>query len=149
MAEFSFSWRSGKSEGAAPEAAGPPAAKPVDTTEAMKLIKEAWADANDPLADPTISANKKAWVGGAVRIYSVLTGEDADAVLRGLNGSTSEGAGIPARYAGMVGQVAPVKRERPRPHPGAQRPVPLDDSGAPIPMDPQVTATSLVSRPAE
>lgn len=92
--------------------------------EALALLRSEWAALKEPGLSSEALAARTAWVGGAIRMFSLFTGQDAESVQRQLGavpvaGSKYEQAGV---------QFRPVRPDRPQRHPGAQRPVDPESS---------------------
>ena len=104
-------------------------ASPLIKSKAWDEISSAWSNATDTTQPPEELARRQAWVGGAIKIYAILTGEDAEQLRSLLSpGSPSGAVSAPnSRYGSILASAVPVKPARPPKHPGAQRPVPLDE----------------------
>lgn len=121
--------------------------------EALKVIKDAHADALSA-SGPTASA-KLAWVGGAIRIFSILSGRAADDVMAEVKGGAvaapAPSAAVPSPPVESFKMTRPEDRtNRPPRPPGAQRPLtPEELQQPPAPADEAVKVTATVVRRSE
>ena len=92
-----------------------------DTTAAWERLVDAATRARDASIDATERAKRLNWLGGAIVLYALLTGDDAEQVRERLSaGATSE----PDSAAQAMPQFREGRSTPPPPrHPGAQRPV--------------------------
>lgn len=88
--------------------------------EGWAAVLKAWGDANDPAIDLDEQAKRMQWIGGAVKLYAVMSGRDPSDVTASLPPAASASTD---RYSVVPGRMRPVETKRPPKHPGAQRPV--------------------------
>lgn len=126
-------------------------APPLKLEEAFSVIKDSYADATNPTHTPTTKSAKLAWVGGAVRVYSLLANRPADEVMAEVQATVKPAPAVSiTQPVAPAGAVDPFKLTRPedrtnrppRP-PGAQRPLtPEELQQPPAGPDDEVTVTA-------
>ena len=104
---------------------------------AWREIEQAWSNAADPLAGDEEQKKRQQWVGGAIKVYALITGRDPVEVRDSLPGARP--AALPNAYASIAGTIKPVKPSRPPKHPGAQRPVEPSETAS---FDPVLESSS-------
>jgi hypothetical protein len=88
---------------------------PTLAIEAKWIVEEAWIKAHEPGIEQSEHKGRLSWVGGAIRVYALITGEDPKDVLGNLpkldvpTASVYDEAGI---------SFKPISTQRPKPHPG-------------------------------
>lgn len=114
-----------------------PAVDPVWEAEAMDLIRKTWGSLNAPDLTSDEIERRTGWVGGAIRVLALATGQDATAIRADL---PAIAPGTSSAYAAAGLTVVPTPRPtRPAPHPGAPRRVEPDApqaEGSPSPPEP-------------
>lgn len=97
----------------------------IDYSAARRELEDAWSKATEPDLAPEESNRRLAWVGGAIKIYALISGESPESIQNSLSSSVSPTTQptVPSRYAALIPAVAPSTSRRPPKHPGAQRPV--------------------------
>jgi hypothetical protein len=94
--------------------------------------EQAWTmlrDGRKNLAEATTGGNSfdidriNQWLGGAIAMFAVLTGENAEQVLSDLRAEVPIGSNVPAP---SNVKFFDVERPRPDPHPGAPKPLDLE-----------------------
>jgi len=112
----------------------PVAAALSDSKPDLAAVWPMLVDAREKLIDAmgngsgTKVTDTNNWIGGALAVAAVLTGNSAEALRDRLAAEVP----MPERkspYEAM-GEFRHVERERPKPHPGAQRPVDLSELSA-------------------
>lgn len=95
--------------------------EPVDNTAAWVLIEDAWRKATDPGIDSDERRRRHNWVGGALAVYALFTGESASVLRERLQSDR------PVPVNPILDQVPTFQEGRSTPppprHPGAQVPV--------------------------
>lgn len=136
-------------QGSAPEeqpVVGQQGAGAMKFLETIQVLKESYAESQVPLLDPVVKRTKEAWVGGAIRSLSILSGKSTEEItgmvtgVRGSTETTTPTSPPESKYAALLTpSVSAI--QRPPKHPGAQRPV--DPDGPPVEPDVSITSTSL------
>lgn len=106
-----------------------PATTPASRDAAWELLKDARKRLSNAMgegnAEDISSINN--WIGGGVAVYAVLTDGNAEALLEKLREATPIESGTPGQIPGVRANFYQVERERPKPPPGAPRPLNPED----------------------